>query len=791
MLTTLRSKAWIALVVLVCAAIGGGLACGGGSGGGNGFAPPGEDAAGPTVDATTSDGEAGRPIFEAGGGGDTGSFGGGGDAAATLAIVPAMPTASVTITDGVVSTTPVPLQAIASNGNGSVPVAAAWSFDRGELGTIDAMQGVFTASGHLAGVGTVTAVWNGMTATAKLAVSVVSTQNGRPGGADAGVQDGGLGGIGGVGGNGLGGPVGSGTLGVLMGTPTPPTSTSELGWLYPYNGTVWPRGILPPLLQWATTHTTTAVCIHLSQKYFEFKGFYSGSALVNQPIDATVWQQATYGNTGDKLHVEVTITDGMTAWGPIAENWTVAPGVLQGTVYYASYNSQFAGSANGAVLAIQPGATSPTIAIPGTGTTCNVCHEVSADGSTLFMQNNTAADGYNDGTSYDLTDGGSPIASYSGDASDGTTNAEKFVWSAVYPDGTFAMADSVYTREGYPEGSLLFRRSDGAQIPTTGWTNVVTSAVSPAFSTDGRKLAFNYWTGTATDGGIAPGGGNNLVVMDFYCGALEGGIGCSGKPPYAFSNMRQLYNDPPDGGASGRWPGWPAFLPDGSGLVFHNTLTAGNSYNSWLATWAGAQAEIWWSDVPATATTAAAPVRLDALNGVVNGGSYLPGNTQHPNDTLLNYEPTVNPIASGGYYWVVFTSRRMYGNIAAGDPYGTGDGTYPIPKKLWVAALDIGGAAGKDISHPAFYLPGQELNAGNMRGFWVVNPCKQNGNSCLTGDECCNGFCRAGDGGGLVCTNQPPGCSNEYEKCTTDADCCGQSQGFSCLNGRCASPGSQ
>ena len=28
----------------------------------------------------------------------------------------------------------------------------------------------------------------------------------------------------------------------------------------------------------------------------------------------------------------------------------------------------------------------------------------------------------------------------------------------------------------------------------------------------------------------------------------------------------------------------------------------------------------------------------------------------------LNYEPTLLPVAVGGYYWVVFTSRRAFGN---------------------------------------------------------------------------------------------------------------------------------
>jgi hypothetical protein len=204
-----------------------------------------------------------------------------------------------------------------------------------------------------------------------------------------------------------------------------------------------------------------------------------------------------------------------------------------------------------------------------------------------------------------------------------------------------------------------------------------------------------------------------------------------------------------------------------------------------FTTWNGAQAELWIVDVPSKQGTATSPVALAQLNGT----GYVPTSTTHPNDAVLNYEPTVNPIATGGYYWVVFTSRRMYGNVASGDPYDSGNGSYPIPKKLWVAAIDLKPTPGKDPSHPAFYLPGQELNAGNMRGHWVVDPCRADGSSCTAGDECCSGFCRqADDAGGLVCTNQPQGCSQQYEKCKTTADCCGASSGFQCINGYCVAP---
>jgi hypothetical protein len=108
--------------------------------------------------------------------------------------------------------------------------------------------------------------------------------------------------------------------------------------------------------------------------------------------------------------------------------------------------------------------------------------------------------------------------------------------------------------------------------------------------------------------------------------------------------------------------------------------------------------------------------------------------------------------------------------------------------KLWVAAIDINGMPGQDISHPAFYLDGQELTADNLRGYWVLPPCHKDGDSCTSGDQCCGGFCgiAAGDGG-FLCGIKPPGvCSKEFDKCTTDADCCDPKD--LCIAGRCTQP---
>ena len=158
----------------------------------------------------------------------------------------------------------------------------------------------------------------------------------------------------------------------------------------------------------------------------------------------------------------------------------------------------------------------------------------------------------------------------------------------------------------------------------------------------------------------------------------------------------------------------------------------------------------------------------------------------------------MNPVASGGYAWVVFTSRRMYGNVATippfcSDPRGVEPASTNVTtKKLWVAADRSQPPPGTDPSHPAFYLPGQELLAGNSRGFWVLDPCQADGASCTSGDQCCNGYCEAGRrrrASSAATRRRTATCSRPGDKCTTAADCCDPTN--ICINGFCALQGPQ
>ena len=121
----------------------------------------------------------------------------------------------------------------------------------------------------------------------------------------------------------------------------------------------------------------------------------------------------------------------------------------------------------------------------------------------------------------------------------------------------------------------------------------------------------------------------------------------------------------------------------------------------------------------------------------------------------------------------MFVSERQYGNTLTDQVEAT------RRKQLWVTAVDATPGA-TDPSHPAFWLPGQETDNQNMRGNWALSPCKEIGEDCEAGFECCDGYC--GEDG--VCTDEEPECSQVGDSCETSDDCCHPDA--ECIGGFCA-----
>lgn len=670
---------------------------------------------------------------------------------------------------------------------GTTKTAVVWSIDRGELGTIGTTTGLFTAAGTIAGTGNITATYGSQKATTTITVQIQTTAQGDPAWSppDAGGLDAGAGGYGGVGGNGPGAPPSTAQVTTLSGTPTADATVSIL---YPYSGTVWPQGLLAPLLQWNPgANNFDSVYVDIVQKNYEYKGYFAANAtpFVNLPIPQQTWDTMTLSNGGDPVTISLVFGQGANAVGPYTETWTIAQATLQGTIYYNSYgtalvtnsnsNDSYGNQYGAGTLAIPPGATAPTLVagVPsaGTGTGCRVCHTVSADGKSLVTQaSNGNASDYSDTVFIDLANDATVGA--------GTSLATRnLAFPALYKDGSLLFSGAGGMING-DNSSQLYALPAGTVVP--GVTGVPSNlqASLPAFSPDGSHVSFNFWAGSfPSDASALMSDRISLAILDFDGTAT-------------FSNPRVLYTP---ANSTGGEPAvtYSSFFPNSAGIVFELELS--NPSNAWGYTWSGNTGELWWVDVASGMAH-----RLDQLNGYgATGNIYLPDNAggaathSAAQDVTLNYEPTVNPIASGGYAWVVFTSRRMYGNVAQLTPWVSDPRQYPwlqqvTDKKLWVAAIDLNASPGTDPSHPAFYLPAQELHAGNARGYWSVEACRADGQSCQTGDQCCGGYCQPGDGGGLVCSSQMPSCSGQYEKCSTTSDCCGAAQGVTCVNNVCS-----
>ncbi len=747
-------------------------------------------------------------------------------------VMPSTPQ-TITVTAGMSSPT-IPFVATF---DGS-PVNIGWGVDQGNIGSIPvgpSSSAKFAPTGTTGGLVNVLATYMGKTLKVPVLVKLTMTQNGsnssNPG--EAGQIPSSVGdlssggGVGGVGGEGLGGPIMSTSTISALQNPSSNGQGQGLSFLYPYDKTVWPRGMNAPLIMWtwgandagiAGNASADGILVELTTTTgsFTYAGTFGPPPIlmttmgpfIRMPIPQDVWTMATNTAGGptmngmpDQLTLSLTVAVGGKGYGPIKETWTVAPGLLTGTVYYNSYGTHFvknwaaadgAGNPVGAaILGIRSGDNAPTLVvgqnsplgsngIPTDDSGCRVCHVVSSRGKWLITQSEQGTPGDGQSYLYDLTQ-----ANVQGSAVT-MTQQGTFTWAAMLADGTYALTNEVdpsSTNPGVGTSTTTFWQF--GPTPTAATLTGLPAGLAagyPSFSPDDKFVSYIDVTSSTTnvDGPL------NVAAYD----AMN----------QTFSGVTTLASP-----ASGQRIGYPAFLPDDSGLLFE-TETRTSTSDSVMVTRNGARSELWWVNSAGTPK----PTALANLNG--NG--YLPlgpnnhgaSTTSDPqdsysesglDDTTLDYEPTVLPVAAGGYAWVVFTSRRMYGSELQSTPwlswppdYDTHNLAQATVKKLWVAAIDLNAPAGSDPSHPAFYLPAQELLAGNSRGFWVLDPCKMNGASCQSGDQCCNGYCEPnGDGGALVCSNTPPSCSAVSDKCMTAADCCDTTN--KCINGYCAQQGAQ
>lgn len=644
-------------------------ACGGGGSGGSGQGASSGTGTGTGGNNSTSSGTGagGEDCFP-----NCGKDGGAGQ----LTLVP--PSAVIDVVNG--QAMPVDFDAEI---DGQKVTPESWVVDLSSVATVDGL-GIVTPTGTIGGDVVLKAVYNGETATATVKVNIQLLQN--PGSTTGTEQD------------------------ILRNAATPDAS---IVWAYPYNGTVFPKGLLPPELMWNNGAGGDKYYIHYTTNHVNVEIFTTADPPSRYALADATWKVITESGNGGAVNLHVSRLSNGNATVLVDHAWTIANGSLRGTVYYWA-------NSLGRVLRIKPGAAGPEDFLAQGGQSgCSTCHAVSANGSTLVIGGDIAV------STWDLLTN-APVMNL-GNVGKAVRN---WAMPAVSPNGQVLVENNA-PLPGPPGGADgMWNAQTGMKLLGTGLDGILLDM--PAFAPNGTKLAY---VDHATHG---------LGVYDYDAVNVKAMNAVSLVAPGGDPNLNAI--------------AFPSVSPDAKWIVYHR----GNYPNSLDTRFGPGDLYLASIDQPG------AEARLAQLNG--DSYPFAAG----ARDKSYNYEPTFAPLNSGGFAWVVFTSRRTYGNRLTGGKDSV--------KQLWVAAIDQNAQPGVDPSHPAFWVPGQDLGTLNMRGFWALDPCKQVGDGCSTGSECCNQNCDMG-----VCKDPDPNeCSQNGNHCDTDADCC--DPGAKCINNICSEP---
>lgn len=471
---------------------------------------------------------------------------------------------------------------------------------------------------------------------------------------------------------------------------TPPT------WRYPENETVYPAGLVPPVLQWDNAGNGL---IRL-----EFEVGDHARAVHYTRANSYSFPEETWRLLADHFDQPLEMTlSGTTSPGEpvsVAEPRTLitADANLQGSVYYWQVRT-------GDIMEIPYDETAARPLFPDnaeTGT-CRGCHAITRDGGRIgFMYNG----GDNPRAGVAWVDEPTPPV---------IENNSEFRWDFLSFDPAGHRAAAVIlgdmwladTTPGLPTGIANLG-------PVPGANDDGRRVTTPAWSPDGSTLLFIERNPGGVDWSFDWG--------DLWSMTWNDTTGTWGTP-------RELLAAPGDSYDTISYPTWS---PDSRWLAYG--LGPNNRGDH--------PAEIHMMDAMTEATirlTRGGPEGVDVM-------------------------PAFSPFREGGYYWLLFYSRRPYGHVST-------------QKQLWVMAVDADYAFdGTDPSHPAFWLPGQSPSEANITAYWARSGCEREGNPCKTDQDCCAGLqCLRDPELGEICTRVE--CTLPGRACSDELPCCG---GFEC-----------
>jgi hypothetical protein len=482
---------------------------------------------------------------------------------------------------------------------------------------------------------------------------------------------------------------------------------------YPLAGAVMPRTVYPPQVMWTPQHTPQSSDIYrvrLDRGVRRVQGYFLNAAGFSDAwqLPTTAWPVVGNVDFNDPIQLTVAVlSGGVLREGPPRVFRTV-DAFLQGSVYYWSPPER-------RIKRIDVGTASLVDFMPNPGSPCIGCHALSRDGSKLAAQLDGSGGKSISYDSFDLTRN---LTANPAPTLLDTPATYGDVSLGYNADSTrLVVAGTGQNRDFYP--LRLIDSMTGALVRTA----MTASGIDAEWSPDNTAVAYTSQGTGSDDLMFVP------IASDDFGATTSIHSGASGT----------------DGSID--WH--PTWSPNSRWIAFQNGVdsTAGGGGRNGVTFSAGA---IWL-----TPRTGGGATRLDKLDGPAPAESY---------------RPFFTPFDSGGYFWLLFTSGRAYGNATAG---------VSGQAQVWIAAIaDKPGASG-DPSEVPYYLAGQETTAPIISPQWAPSPCRMSGDMCTSNGDCCTGNCV-----GSSC-KPPAQCSGRGGACSTNADCC---SGLTCGGHICDTP---
>jgi hypothetical protein len=489
--------------------------------------------------------------------------------------------------------------------------------------------------------------------------------------------------------------------------------------VYPYKDTVFPLGVLAPEVMWNGGGGGDIYQLTVTEKYYQYTEFFSAPPPSTHLVSEPDWKSIEDSGSGpktDPVQVALTRMVGGTVYQPVSSVWHVAQGRLHGSVYYWELPDACGNAATGRVLRIKPDSTATDQFYP-TGT-CYGCHTVSRDGKTMMAS-------FDDAFPFpqrtiDLTQNPAQLGAIQ--------NGPTGTFSAFNDKGDkILVSDDASSNSTKTLRILDASNASGLNGAPLGGGN----CGEPAWSPDGKTIA-----------GIC-----NLNAFGWVFDAPNGDLTLADVAADGFTttNVRTLVPNSPGQGR----PAYPSFAPGSEYLAFGRP-TAGSRSTG--------QGQLWMVKTDGTEMK-----ELSTAEAGLNN----------------SYNPVFAPLRAGGYFWLVFISRRDYGNHQALKGANR--------QQLWITAIEDPPSAA-DPSQPAFYMRGQEDCGKSENAYYALDPCKALGADCTSGVDCCGGQCVKDPQTMMyVCGMPPPPgqCSQDGNSCKVKSDCCNTES--DCIDGFCQS----